>query len=50
LRANATAAQAAEIDAALTRLTGPGRDAMGELFKAMAFADPKLGALPGFDS
>ncbi|HEV3395959.1 MAG TPA: SAM-dependent methyltransferase, partial [Xanthobacteraceae bacterium] len=50
LRVNATAAQAAEIDAALTRLTGPGRVAMGELFKAMAFADPKLGALPGFDS
>jgi SAM-dependent MidA family methyltransferase len=50
LRANATAAQAADIDAALARLTGAGREAMGELFKAMAFADPKLGALPGFDS
>lgn len=50
LRANASAAQAADIDAALARLTGAGRDAMGELFKAIAFADPKLGALPGFDS
>jgi SAM-dependent MidA family methyltransferase len=50
LRATATAAQAAEIDAALARLTGAGREAMGELFKAIAFADPKLGALPGFDS
>jgi NADH dehydrogenase [ubiquinone] 1 alpha subcomplex assembly factor 7 len=50
LRAKATGAQAADIDAALTRLTGAGHDAMGELFKVLAFADPKLGALPGFDS
>jgi NADH dehydrogenase [ubiquinone] 1 alpha subcomplex assembly factor 7 len=50
LRAKATPAQAADIDAAVARLTGAGRDSMGELFKAMAFADPKLGALPGFDS
>jgi SAM-dependent MidA family methyltransferase len=50
LRAKATAAQAADIDAALVRLTGSGRESMGELFKAMAFADPRLGALPGFDS
>jgi len=50
LRANATTAQAAEIDAAVARLTGTGRGAMGALFKAVAFADPKLGALPGFDS
>jgi SAM-dependent MidA family methyltransferase len=50
LRANASAAQAAEIDAALARLTGTGRDAMGELFKAVAIADPHFAALPGFDS
>ena len=50
LRANANAHQAAEIDAALARLTGAGREAMGELFKVMAFANPKLGALPGFDT
>ena len=50
LRAKATAAQAADIEAALARLTGGGRESMGALFKAMAFADPKLGALPGFDS
>jgi NADH dehydrogenase [ubiquinone] 1 alpha subcomplex assembly factor 7 len=50
LRVKATAAQVADIDAALARLSSPGRDAMGELFKAMAFADPGLGALPGFDS
>jgi SAM-dependent MidA family methyltransferase len=48
LKANATAQQAADIDAALTRLTAP--DQMGDLFKAMAIADPKLGALPGFDT
>jgi NADH dehydrogenase [ubiquinone] 1 alpha subcomplex assembly factor 7 len=50
LRATATAAQAADVDAALARLTATGPDAMGELFKALAFADPGLGALPGFDS
>jgi SAM-dependent MidA family methyltransferase len=50
LRAKATAAQGAEIDVALARLTGAGREAMGKLFKAIAFADPKSGALPGFDS
>jgi NADH dehydrogenase [ubiquinone] 1 alpha subcomplex assembly factor 7 len=49
LRATATAAQAADIDAALARLTGTGHDAMGELFKAIALADRALGALPGFD-
>jgi NADH dehydrogenase [ubiquinone] 1 alpha subcomplex assembly factor 7 len=50
LRATASAAQAADIDAALARLAGAERDAMGELFKAIAFADSRLGALPGFDS
>jgi SAM-dependent MidA family methyltransferase len=50
LRVTATAAQAADVDAALARLTGTGQDAMGELFKAMAFTDPRLGPLPGFDS
>jgi NADH dehydrogenase [ubiquinone] 1 alpha subcomplex assembly factor 7 len=48
LKANATPQQAADIDAALARLTGPGQ--MGELFKVLAIADPKLGPLPGFDS
>jgi len=46
----ATAVQASDIDVAVARLTGIGRDAMGELFNAIAFADPKLGPLPGFDS
>jgi NADH dehydrogenase [ubiquinone] 1 alpha subcomplex assembly factor 7 len=47
LKANATPQQAADIDAALARLTAP--DQMGELFKVLAIADPKLGPLPGFD-
>src|ERR1051326_402205 len=50
LSAKASAAPATDIDTALARLVGSGREAMGELFKAVAFADPKLGALPGFDS
>jgi SAM-dependent MidA family methyltransferase len=48
LKARAPAGKATDIDAALTRLTQGGRTGMGELFKAMALADPKLGALPGF--
>jgi SAM-dependent MidA family methyltransferase len=48
LKADATPQQAADIDSALARLTAP--DQMGELFKVLAFADAKLGALPGFDA
>ncbi|MEN3377832.1 MAG: dehydrogenase [ubiquinone] 1 alpha subcomplex assembly factor 7 [Hyphomicrobiales bacterium] len=48
LKANATPQQATDIDSALARLTAPGQ--MGELFKVLAIADPKLGAMPGFDS
>jgi SAM-dependent MidA family methyltransferase len=47
LKQSATAQQAAGIDAALARLTGP--DQMGALFKVLAIADPKLEGLPGFD-
>ena len=39
--------QAADINTALGRLIGSTQ--MGELFKVIALADPKLGALPGFD-
>jgi NADH dehydrogenase [ubiquinone] 1 alpha subcomplex assembly factor 7 len=38
----------AEIDVALSRLTATGTGGMGELFKALAVADPRLGQLPGF--
>jgi SAM-dependent MidA family methyltransferase len=48
LQASATPQQAAVIGAALERLTAA--DQMGELFKVLGIADPKLGALPGFDS
>jgi NADH dehydrogenase [ubiquinone] 1 alpha subcomplex assembly factor 7 len=48
LKMNATPQQAADIESALKRLTAP--DQMGELFKVLALADPKLDALPGFDS
>jgi SAM-dependent MidA family methyltransferase len=48
LKANATPQQAAAIEAAVARLTAP--DQMGEVFKVLAIADPKLGPLPGFDS
>ena len=48
LKANASRDKALEIDLALARLTESGAQGMGELFKALAIADPKLGALPGF--
>jgi SAM-dependent MidA family methyltransferase len=41
--------RAAEIDQALARLTATGPRGMGELFKALAIADSKLGKLPGFE-
>ncbi len=45
----AAPAQAPAIDAALARLTAPGRTGMGTLFKALALSAPQLGPLPGFD-
>lgn len=48
LRRGANPEQAANITAAVTRLTEGGRTGMGELFKVMAVSDPKLGPLPGF--
>ena len=49
LKANATPTKAAEIDVALARLIAEGARGMGELFKAIAIAAPRLGALPGFE-
>jgi SAM-dependent MidA family methyltransferase len=49
LKTKATARQAADIDAALARLTASGQTGMGELFKAIAFSDPNLASLPGFE-
>jgi SAM-dependent MidA family methyltransferase len=48
LKANASRDKALEVELALARLTESGAQGMGELFKALAIADPKLGALPGF--
>ncbi len=50
LKAKATRDKALEIELAASRLTESGAKGMGELFKALAIADPKLGALPGFES
>ena len=50
LKANAPPDKAAEIDIALARLIAEGARGMGELFKAVAIAAPKLGALPGFEA
>ena len=48
LRQGASADQAADIDAALRRLTGA--HGMGTLFKALALAHPALDAPPGFET
>jgi SAM-dependent MidA family methyltransferase len=40
--------KAGEIEAAHARLTNTERTGMGKLFKAIGFAHPKLGPLPGF--
>jgi SAM-dependent MidA family methyltransferase len=48
LKAHAPREKAVDIDVAVERLTGEGRTGMGTLFKAVGFADPKLGPLPGF--
>jgi SAM-dependent MidA family methyltransferase len=50
LKARAAPEQVAAIDSALARLLDAGSDGMGRLFKAIAFAHPKLGALPGFEA
>jgi SAM-dependent MidA family methyltransferase len=47
LRAAASTAQAAGIDAALRRLTGSGADEMGVLFKVLAITHPNLDTVPG---
>lgn len=49
LKAAVVAARKPEIDSALLRLTAGGQTGMGRLFKALALADPNLGALPAFD-
>jgi len=50
LKAHASPDQAVDIDSAFSRLMAGGAHGMGELFKAIAIAAPKLGALPGFET
>lgn len=50
LKAHAPYSKTIEIDQALSRLTASGAKGMGELCKAIAVADPKLGQLPGFET
>jgi NADH dehydrogenase [ubiquinone] 1 alpha subcomplex assembly factor 7 len=50
LKAKATARAAADIDSALARLIGRGRNGMGALFKVAAYAHNSAGVPPGFDS
>ena len=47
LKTRATPAQAAAIDAALSRLTERGEKGMGELFKVLAVTHKSLQAVPG---
>jgi NADH dehydrogenase [ubiquinone] 1 alpha subcomplex assembly factor 7 len=50
LKAYAPREKMNDIDVAVNRLLGEGRTEMGRLFKVIAFADPRLGALPGFET
>ncbi|HLH96834.1 MAG TPA: SAM-dependent methyltransferase [Xanthobacteraceae bacterium] len=49
LKSTAPPSKVIEIEQALQRLTGTTGRNMGHLFKAMGFAHPRLGPLPGFD-
>jgi SAM-dependent MidA family methyltransferase len=49
LRKGAPLGKNAEVNSALARLTNEAATGMGKMFKAVAFADPKLGELPGFE-
>jgi SAM-dependent MidA family methyltransferase len=49
LKASIPRERAVEIDVALSRLIGGGKRGMGELFKALAICDRKLGLPPGFE-
>jgi SAM-dependent MidA family methyltransferase len=41
--------KATDVEVAYSRLIAEGAHGMGDLFKAMAIADPKFGVLPGFE-
>ena len=50
LKLRAAAEQAASIESAVMRLLEPKADGMGRLFKVVGLTEPKLGALPGFET
>jgi NADH dehydrogenase [ubiquinone] 1 alpha subcomplex assembly factor 7 len=50
LKAKAPRDKVNEIDGQLDRLTGSGPRRMGMLFKVLGISDPKLAALPGFET
>jgi NADH dehydrogenase [ubiquinone] 1 alpha subcomplex assembly factor 7 len=50
LKAQAPPDKSAAIERGLKRLTATGAKGMGELFKVLAIADPKLSELPGFEA
>jgi NADH dehydrogenase [ubiquinone] 1 alpha subcomplex assembly factor 7 len=50
LKASAPQEKVADIENAFSRLMAGGALGMGELFKAIAIAAPKLGPLPGFET
>lgn len=48
LKSKAPRDKAGEIDGGLSRLIRTDNRGMGELFKVLGLADPKIGPLPGF--
>jgi NADH dehydrogenase [ubiquinone] 1 alpha subcomplex assembly factor 7 len=50
LKGNAKPEQRRAIEAGVQRLTGHGKNEMGELFKVLALSHPSLDMLPGFES
>jgi NADH dehydrogenase [ubiquinone] 1 alpha subcomplex assembly factor 7 len=50
LKTSAPHDKAADIEIAFSRLIAGGARGMGEMFKAIAIADPDLGPLPGFEA
>jgi NADH dehydrogenase [ubiquinone] 1 alpha subcomplex assembly factor 7 len=50
LKAHAPYGKAMDVDQGLSRLTAGGPKGMGELCKVIAFADPRLDPLPGFET
>ena len=50
LRKGSPLSKNADVNNALVRLTSEAGTGMGKLFKVVAFADPKLGDLPGFEN